>query len=120
MSYTKETVEYVLELANHINDPHNRWHNKTKENRIQVLVDPTKKLIENIRPYIDKLNSSVANEKHILGALKKQGKDGNWCPYYWFAFYDPKAGKKKNSSQLFFFWIVVKRVESRGGTMVLV
>jgi MoxR-like ATPase len=50
-----------------------------------------------------KFIQSVAGAKRILGALKKPGKDGCWWDYYWFAFYDPKVGAKKNSVQLFFY-----------------
>jgi hypothetical protein len=53
--------------------------------------------------YIERLSPEVAGGKRHLSILKTNdyGK-GGYHAHYWFAFYDPKAGSKTKSVQLYF------------------
>ncbi|MCP4476952.1 MAG: AAA domain-containing protein, partial [Planctomycetaceae bacterium] len=53
--------------------------------------------------FIEKLSSEVAGSNRKFSILKKNdfGK-GGYQDHYWFAFYDPEAGSKIKSVQLFF------------------
>ena len=92
----------MKELSQHTEDAD--WHEKNKKRYEQVLRDPTRELVEQIRTkYIQQLSPEIAGGKRQLSILKKNdyGK-GGYYDYYWFAFYDPNAGSKTKSVQLFF------------------
>ena len=90
---------------------------RTRSHYEQFLRDPTRELVEQIRTkYIEQLSPEVAGGKRLISILKKNdyGK-GGYYDHYWFAFYDPNAGSKTKSVQLFF----VLRLRRRSGTMAL-
>ena len=100
--YTSATVEFLKELPAHINDVN--WHEANKARFQNVLRDPSSRLVEMLRTqYIERLSPEVAGGKRHLSILKKNdyGK-GGYHAHYWFAFYDPKAGSKTKSVQLYF------------------
>lgn len=100
--FTDATVEFVLELPAHVND--GDWHLKNKERYRAVLQGPCQSLVEKIRiGYIEQMSPEVAGGTRHLSILKKNdyGK-GGYHNHYWFAFYDPAAGSKTKSVQLFF------------------
>jgi MoxR-like ATPase len=100
--YTSSTIAYLKELPEHVED--GEWHERNKKRYEQVLRDPTRELVEQIRTqYIQQLSPEVAGGKRQLSILKKNdyGK-GGYYDHYWFAFYDPNAGSKTKSVQLFF------------------
>ena len=100
--YIDATVEFVEQLAHHTEDKD--WHDENKHAYQDFVRDPTKKLLELLRShYLERLSPEVAGRKNNVSRLKKNdfGK-GGYFPHYWFAFYDPAAGKKINSAQLFF------------------
>ncbi len=99
--YTDETVAFLLELPAHAEDA--AWHEKNKRRYQIVLRDPSQSLVEELREkYIKPLSLVVAGGKRHLSILKKNdyGK-GGYHDHYWFAFYDPQAGSKTKSVQLF-------------------
>lgn len=100
-AYTDQTVAFLLELPAHVED--SEWHERNKKRYQTVLRDPSQKLVEDLRSnYIQELSPVVAGGKRHLSILKKNdyGK-GGYHDHYWFAFYDPKAGSKIRSAQLF-------------------
>jgi MoxR-like ATPase/uncharacterized protein (DUF2461 family) len=100
--YTSSTIDYLKELPAHTED--SEWHEKNKMRYKTLLRDPTRTLVEQIRTkYIDQLSPEVAGGKRQLSILNKNdyGK-GGYHDYYWFAFYDPNAGSKTKSVQLFY------------------
>ena len=102
-TYTGETVAFVEELGSHTEDK--PWHEQNKRRYERVLRDPSRTLVDELRSrYIARLNPAVASGKRHLSILKKNdyGK-GGYHDYYWFAFYDPAAGSKTKSVQLFLF-----------------
>ncbi|MBC8872587.1 MAG: AAA family ATPase [Planctomycetes bacterium] len=100
--YTSSTIAFLEELPQHTEDPD--WHTENKKRYELVLRDPTRELVEQIRTrFIEQLSPEVAGGKRHLSILKKNdyGKSG-YHNHYWFAFYDPHAGSKTRSVQLFF------------------
>ena len=100
--YTTSTITFLKELPQHVEDPN--WHAENKKRYEQVLRDPTRELVEQIRStFIEQLSPEIAGGKRHLSILKKNdyGK-GGYHHHYWFAFYDPHAGSKTKSVQLFF------------------
>jgi len=100
--YTSATVDFLKELPAHVND--GDWHDANKARFQSVLGDPSRRLVEMLRTqYIERLSPEVAGGKRHLSILKKNdyGK-GGYHAHYWFAFYDPKAGSKTKSVQLYF------------------
>ena len=99
--YMDETVAFLLDLPAHVEDA--AWHEKNKKRYQTVLRDPSQNLVEELRAiYIQQLSPVVAGGKRHLSILKKNdyGK-GGYHDHYWFAFYDPAAGSKTKSVQLF-------------------
>lgn len=99
--YSRQTVAYISDLAQHTSD--GVWHEKNKDRYIRVLRDPTHELIESLRNhYMQKLDSGVAATKRNLSALKKNdyGK-GGYHDHFWAAFYDPATKSKTKGCQLF-------------------
>ena len=100
--FTTATVAYLSELPAHVTD--GAWHEKTKDRYRAVLQGPCHSLVEMLRDgYIERLSPEVAGGTRHLSILKKNdyGK-GGYHDHYWFAFYDPAAGSKTKSVQLFF------------------
>ena len=108
--YTDETVAYLLELPAHRDD--GDWHKRNKKRYQSVLRDPTQNLVEELRTkYIQQLNPVVAGGKYNLSKLKKNDfGQGGYYDHYWFAFYDPQAGSKTKSAQLFVGFLGGERV----------
>ena len=101
VGYTDQTVAFLLELPAHSEDAD--WHEQNKKRYQTVLRDPSRRLVDDLRlKYIQTLSPVVAGGKRHLSILKKNdyGK-GGYHNHYWFAFYDPKAGSKTRSVQLF-------------------
>ena len=100
--FTDATVEFLLELPLRVEDAD--WHSKNKQRYRTVLQEPCNSLVKMLREgYIERLNPAVAGGTRPLSILKKNdfGK-GGYQDHFWFAFYDPKAGSKTKSVQLFF------------------
>lgn len=100
--FTAATVTFVAELPDHTEDA--AWHTRNKTRYEKTLRDPTRRLADAVRDrYVGKLSAEVAGGKRLLSILKKNdyGRSG-YHPHYWFAFYDPAAGSKTRSTQLFF------------------
>ena len=76
-------------------------------------------MVEALRnKYIERLSPEVAGGKRHLSILKKNdyGK-GGYHDHYWFAFYDPIAGSKTKSVQLFMRMIGSEKVWRYGFAM---
>ncbi|MFO0905861.1 MAG: hypothetical protein U0939_22830 [Pirellulales bacterium] len=115
--YTTATVDFVRELAQ--NTSNGKWHEANKKRFQNVLRSPTQRFVELLRnAYIERLSPVVAGGKQHLSRLKKNdfGK-GGYHDYYWFAFYDPSAGSKTNSVQLFFSLLGLEQVWRYGFAM---
>jgi MoxR-like ATPase len=115
--FTTATVEFVKELPAHTEDP--EWHEKNKQRYHKVLRDPARLVVESLRDkYIERLSPEVAGGKRHLSILKKNdyGKAG-YHAHFWFAFYDPRAGSKTKSVQLFFVLQGLKKVWRYGFAM---
>ena len=99
-----------------------RTQNGTKNRNLRyqrVLRDPARSLVEALRDnYIERLSPEVAGGKRHLSILKKNdyGK-GGYHDHYWFAFYDPSAGSKTKSVQLYFRMIGSEQVWRYGFAM---
>ncbi len=114
---TDETVAFLQELAEHTND--GPWHERNKRRYEHLLRDPSQVIVEELRTrYIQRLNPAVAGGKRHLSILKKNdyGK-GGYHDHYWFAFYDPAAGSKTRSVQLFVRFLGGERVWRYGLAM---
>ena len=115
--YTDETVVFLLDLPAHVED--GAWHEKNKKRYQTVLRDPSQNLVEELRAkYIHQLSPVVAGGKRHLSILKKNdyGK-GGYHDHYWFAFYDPAAGSKTKSVQLFVRFLGSEEVWRYGFSM---
>ena len=100
--FTTATVEFLTELPAHVTD--GEWHERNKGRYRTDLQGPALALAEMLRHgYIERLSPEVAGGTRQLSILKKNdyGK-GGYHDHYWFAFYDPAAGSKTKSVQLFF------------------
>ena len=116
-TYTDETVAFLVDLPAHSED--GNWHEKNKKRYQSVLRDPTQTLVDELRTkYIQQLSPIVAGGKRHLSILKKNdyGK-GGYHDHYWFAFYDPQAGSKTKSVQLFVRLLGGERVWRYGFSM---
>lgn len=116
-TYTAETVAFLLELPAHSED--GPWHESNKKRFQTVLRDPSQDLVEALRAqYIQPLSPVVAGGKRHLSILKKNdyGK-GGYHDHYWFAFYDPKAGSKTKSVQLYVRFLGSEKVWRYGFSM---
>ncbi len=114
---TDQTVEFLEELVDHADD--GAWHERNKRRYELVLRDPCQAIVEQLRTqYIQRLSPAVASGKRHLSILKKNdyGK-GGYHDHYWFAFYDPAAGSKTKSVQLFVRFLASERVWRYGLSM---
>ena len=100
--FTEETVRFVKELAEHTQD--REWHTEQKQRYEQVLRDPVRAFFDAVRDrYVARLDAEVAGGKRKLSLLKKNDfGQGGYHDHYWCAFYDPDAGSKTKSVQLYF------------------
>lgn len=100
--YTQQTVDFLLDLANHTSD--GEWHTENQDVYKQVLKAPSYALIERLRQdTISSLDSGVAATKRNASVLKKNDYGrGGYYDHYWAAFYDPEQSSKTKSCQLFF------------------
>ena len=115
--FTTATVTFLKELPDHVQDA--EWHEEQKLRYQRVLRDPARSLAEALRDnYIERLSPEVAGGKRHLSILKKNdyGK-GGYHDHYWFAFYDPAAGSKTKSVQLYFRMIGSEQVWRYGFAM---
>ena len=115
--FTDQTVAFVLELPQHVED--GPWHERNKRRYEHVLRDPSQAIVDQLRRrYIQRLSPVVAGGKRHLSILKKNdyGK-GGYHDHYWFAFYDPAAGSKTKSVQLFVRFLGGDRVWRYGLSM---
>ena len=115
--YTTSTIAYLKELPQHVDD--SNWHAENKKRYEQVLRNPTRELVEQLRTkFIEQLSPEVAGGKRHLSILRKNdyGK-GGYHDHYWFAFYDPHAGSKTKSVQLFFRMLGEEQVWRYGFSM---
>ena len=106
-----------MELPEHVSD--GAWHEKNKRRYEQVLRDPSQAIVDELRTrYIQRLSPTVAGGKRHLSILKKNdyGK-GGYHDHYWYAFYDPAAGSKTKSVQLFVHFVARKGVWGYGLAM---
>lgn len=108
-SYSAQTVTFLLELPDHVED--GEWHEHNKRRYQWVLRDPSLAVVEQIAArYIQRLNPAVAAGKRQLSILKKNDYgQGGYHDHYWFAFYDPAAGSKIKSVQLFVHFLGRRR-----------
>jgi MoxR-like ATPase len=116
-TFSDETVAFLLELTEHTED--GPWHERNRRRYEHVLRDPSQAIVEGLRTrYIQRLNPAVAGGKRHLSILKKNdyGK-GGYHDHYWFAFYDPAAGSKTRSVQLFVRFLGGARVWRYGLAM---
>lgn len=100
--YTQDSVDFLFELPQHTND--GDWHSANKTRYEQALRDPTRVLVESLRSNpIARLDPEVAATNRNVSILKKNDYgQGGYHDHYWAAFYDPAAGSKIKSCQLFF------------------
>lgn len=112
--YTQETVDFLLDLANHTYD--GEWHTENQDVYKRVLKAPTYALIERLRrDTVAALDSGVAATKRNASVLKKNDYGGGgYYDHYWAAFYDPEQSSKTKSCQLF-FWMSAEYSEFRYG-----
>ena len=99
--YTFQTEQFLRELPEHVKD--SDWHEENKGRYQRVLRDPSQFIVDQLAArYIQRLNPAVAGGKNHLSRLKKNDfGQGGYHDHYWFAFYDPAAGSKIKSAQLF-------------------
>jgi MoxR-like ATPase len=115
--FTDQTVAFLVELPQHIED--GPWHERNKRRYEHVLRNPSQIVVDQLRTrYIQRLSPVVAGGKRHLSILKKNdyGK-GGYHDHYWFAFYDPAAGSKTKSVQLFVRFLGGDRVWRYGLSM---
>lgn len=115
--FNSATVTFIKELPRYVQDA--EWHEKHKQRYQNVLREPARRLAEALRDkFIERLSPEVAGGKRQLSILKKNdyGK-GGYHDHYWFAFYDPAAGSKTKSVQLYFRMIGSKDVWCYGFAM---
>jgi hypothetical protein len=115
--YSAQSVAFLLELPEHVNDK--AWHQRNRRRYQQVLRAPSQAIVDELRSrYIQRLNPAVAGGKRHLSILKKNdyGK-GGYHDYYWYAFYDPSAGSKTKSVQLYVRLLGRERVWGYGMAM---
>jgi hypothetical protein len=115
--YTDETVAFLLELPDHVSD--GAWHERNKRRYEHVLRDPSQAIVDGLRTrYIQSLSPTVAGGKRHLSILKKNdyGK-GGYHDHYWYAFYDPAAGSKTKSVQLYVRFLAGEGVWRYGMSM---
>lgn len=100
--YTQGSVDFLLELPSRSKD--GKWHAANQSRYEQTLRDPTRALVETLRAnYVARLDREVAASNRNVSVLKKNDYgQGGYQDHYWAAFYDPKAGSKIRSCQLFF------------------
>jgi len=100
--YTQDSVDFLLELPQHTSD--GDWHAANQTRYEQTLRDPTRILVESLRAkHVARLNLEVAATNRNVSILKKNDYgQGGYQDHYWAAFYDPAAGSKTKSCQLFF------------------
>jgi hypothetical protein len=115
--FTTATVGFLTELPAHVND--GGWHEENNGRYRTVLQAPMQSLVDALRAsYIERLSPEVAGGTRHLSILKKNdyGK-GGYHDHYWFAFYDPSAGSKTKSVQLFFRMLGSEQTWRYGLTM---
>jgi hypothetical protein len=115
--YSAQTVEFLLELPNHVNDK--AWHERNRRRYERVLRDPSQAIVDELREkYIRPLSPIVAGGKRHLSMLKKNdyGK-GGYHDHYWYAFYDPAAGSKTRSVQLYVRFLAAEQIWRYGMSM---
>ena len=115
--YSEQTVAFLLELPDHDSD--GAWHERNKRRFQHVLRDPSQAIVDELRTrYIQRLSPPVAGGKRHLSILKRNdyGK-GGYHDHYWYAFYDPAAGSKTKSVQLYVRFLAVERVWRYGMSM---
>jgi hypothetical protein len=115
--YSDETVTFLLELPEHVSD--GAWHERNKRRYERYLRDPSQAIVDELRTrYIQRLSPTVASGKRHLSILKKNdyGK-GGYHDHYWYAFYDPAAGSKTKSVQLYVRFLAGERVWRYGLSM---
>lgn len=100
--YTQDSVDFLLQLPQHTSD--GDWHSANRVRYEQTLRDPTRVLVESLRAnYVARLDPEVAATNRNISILKKNDYgQGGYQDHYWAAFYDPAAGSKIKSCQLFF------------------
>ncbi len=100
--YTQDSVDFLLELPQHTSD--GDWHSANQTRYEQTLRDPTRVLVESLRTnYVARLDLEVGATNRNVSILKKNDYgQGGYQDHYWAAFYDPAAGSKTKSCQLFF------------------
>jgi hypothetical protein len=106
-----------LELPEHVSD--GAWHERNKRRYEHLLRDPSQAIVEELRTqYIQRLSPTVAGGKRHLSILKKNdyGK-GGYHDHYWYAFYDPAAGSKTKSVQLYVRFLAAEGVWRYGMSM---
>lgn len=110
-------MDFVTELPQHTNDV--QWHTENKRRYEQVLRDPTRDFVEQLRDeFVQTLSPEVAAGKRHLSILNKNDYgQGGYHDHYWFAFYDPEAGSKIKSCQLFFRLLGTEQVWRYGFSM---
>jgi len=115
--YTDETVAFLRELPSHVDD--GEWHEQNKRRYQRVLRDPSESIVAELaKKYIQRLSPAVAAGKRHLSILKKNDYgQGGYHDHYWFAFYDPAAGSKTKSVQLFVRFLGGERVWRYGLSM---
>ena len=115
--YNDQTVAFLLELPEHISD--RAWHERNKRRYEHVLRDPSQAIVDELRTrYIQRLSPTVAGGRRHLSILKKNdyGK-GGYHDHYWYAFYDPAAGSKTKSVQLYVRFLAGEGVWRYGMSM---
>jgi hypothetical protein len=101
--YTSTTIEFIKALPKHTQPYDEVWHKKNKNRFQEVLRDPTRNVIDQIGDkYIRHLSKDVAGCTHKMSNLRINFNRG-FYDHYWFAFYDPKAGSRRYSPQLYFY-----------------
>ena len=108
--YTRDTVDFLLELPEHTND--RDWHSANKRRYEETLRNPTRTLVESLRENpIAKLDPEVSATSRNVSILKKNDYgQGGYHDHYWAAFYAPEAGSKIKSCQLFFRMLAANHV----------
>lgn len=104
----------MLELPSRTND--GEWHALNKDRYERVLRDPTQVLVESLRStYISQLDPAVATTTYNISKLKKNDYgQGGYHDHYWAAFFDPEAGSKIKSCQLFIRFLGQQRLVRYG------
>lgn len=100
--FNKDIFKFFAELENHNNFV---WFNQNRERYKKILVEPSKSFVENIAPFVNRLNPSIRTEPKFNETIMRINKDIRFNknePYrnYWLIHF----GRFKMDSEFFLYF----------------